>query len=79
MGVAFSSRNAGNVGLGGIWIREEGDGLRWGLDSVGIIAEEGFSSLGMVIAMSTGLFFYGMNGNFFLGIIGRKLMYIYLR
>lgn len=72
MGVAFSSRNAGYVGLGGIWIREEGDGLRWGVDSVGVIAEEGFLSLRMVIEMLTGFLFYGMNESFF-GIVRKKI------
>lgn len=65
MGVAFSLRNAGYAGLGRIWIRKEGDWLRWGRDSVGVIAEEGFLSLRMMIAMSTVPFFYGMNGSFY--------------
>lgn len=64
MGVAFSSRNAGYVGLGRIWIGEEGDWFRWGRDSVGVIAEESFLSLRIMIAMSTVLFFHGMKGSF---------------
>lgn len=63
MGVAFSSRNAGYVRLGRIWITEKGDWLRWGRDSVGVIAEESFLSLRIMIAMSTVLFFHEMIGS----------------
>ena len=83
MGVAFLLRNAGYVGLGGIWIREEGaDWLRWGGDSVGVIAEESLLSLlyddcnvnrSFLLRDEWKFFFFFFLGG---GGEGRKLMYL---